>query len=280
MGDRIAVTFGARGERWASDPVRAGDPRHANGFFSPRVSVEWQGGSGVSAQAAAYRAYRTPTLNELHRGFRVGNVVTNANPRLDPERLTGIDGALLFSGRGASARVSGFWNILDEAVTNVTLSVTPALITRERRNADRIGATGVELEADLRSHAAIRLTGLAAFTWSRFLATREFPDLEGNRVPQVPVYQLGAGVTYVAARTTLTSQIRAVGLQYDDDQNQLELRPFVVVDAYASQALGARLHVFAAVENLFDVEYDVGRTPVRTVGWPRTVRAGLRLYLP
>ncbi len=280
LGDRTVVTLGARGERWVSDPLRNGDPRHANGFFSPRASVGWQLSPAVSAQAAAYRAYRTPTLNELHRGFRVGNVLTNANPLLDPERLTGVEGSLLLAGRDASARVSAFWNHLDEAVTNVTLHVTPALITRERRNADRIRAAGVEVEVDLRSGAAIRLTGLAAFTWSRFLATREFPDLEGNRVPQVPVYQLGAGVTYLAARTTLTSQIRAVGLQYDDDRNQLELGPFVVVDAYASQALGARLHVFAAVENLFDVEYDVGRTPVRTVGWPRTVRAGLRLFLP
>ena len=279
-GDRIAFTLGARGERWASDPLRDGDPRHANAFFSPRASVGWQMTPEISAQVAAYRAYRTPTLNELHRGFRVGNVLTNPNPLLDPERLTGVDGSLLLSGRDASARVSVFWNHLDEAVTNVTLSVTPALITRERRNADRIGATGIELEADLRPHAAIRLTGLAAFTWSRFLATAEFPDLEGNRVPQVPVYQLGAGVTYAAARTTLTSQVRAVGLQYDDDQNQLELRPFVVVDAYASQALGRRLHLFAAIENLFDVEYDVGRTPVVTIGWPRTVRAGLRLFLP
>jgi len=28
------------------------------------------------------------------------------------------------------------------------------------------------------------------------------------------------------------------------------------------------------------VEYDVSRTPVVTIGWPRTVRAGLRLFLP
>jgi len=279
-GDRTVVTLGARGERWTSDPLREGEPRHVNGFFSPRASVGWQLSPSVSAQLAAYRAYRTPTLNELHRGFRVGNVLTNPNPLLDPERLTGVDGSLLFAGRDASARVSVFWNHLDEAVTNVTLSVTPGLITRERQNADRIRAAGVEVEADLRPRASLRVTGLAAFTWSRFLATTAFPDLEGNRVPQVPVYQMGAGVTYAAGRSTLTSQIRAVGLQYDDDRNQLELRPFVVVDAYASQALGAGVHLFAAVENLFDVEYDVGRTPVRTVGWPRTVRAGLRLFLP
>ena len=40
---------------------------------------------------------QTPTLNELHRGFRVGNVVTNPNPQLDPETLTGVEGGVLFT---------------------------------------------------------------------------------------------------------------------------------------------------------------------------------------
>lgn len=46
--------------------------------------------------------------------------------------------------------------------------------------------------------------------------------------------------------------------------------------ALVSRSLSAASHVFVAVENLFDVEYDVGRTPVRTVGWPRSMRVGAR----
>jgi hypothetical protein len=34
-----------------------------------------------------------------------------------------------------------------------------------------------------------------------------------------------------------------------------------------------------AGENLTDAEYDVGRTPLRTVGPPRTLRGGLRVRL-
>jgi len=281
LSDTVLVVAGARIERWASDPLQADHPSHRQAFFSPRVSVLWQASRTVSAHAAAYRAYRTPTLNELHRGFRVGSVVTNANPRLDPERLTGADASVLVAIRRGSARLTGFWNHLDEAITNVTLSVTPALITRERRNADRVRATGVELEADLRPHRVIWLTAQATLTWSRFRASSEFPELEGNRVPQVPRYQLGAGVTYADPRTlTLAAQVRVTGAQFDDDLNELKLNRFAVVDAHASRAVKGGLHVFAAVENLFDSEYDVGRTPVRTIGWPRTVRAGLRLFLP
>ena len=37
---------------------------------------------------------------------------------------------------------------------------------------------------------------------------------------------------------------------------------------------------FVAVENLFDNEYDVGRTPILTTGLPRAVRAGVQIALP
>jgi hypothetical protein len=34
---------------------------------------------------------------------------------------------------------------------------------------------------------------------------------------------------------------------------------------------------FVSVENVFNADYDAGRTPIRLIGWPRTVRVGLRL---
>ena len=75
-GRRCAATSGS------PTPDDAALPTHSANFFSPRAV------GGVAAHrtrrrstAAVYRAHRTPTLNELHRGFRVGNIVTNPNPR-------------------------------------------------------------------------------------------------------------------------------------------------------------------------------------------------------
>ena len=48
----------------------------------------------------------------------------------------------------ASARVTAFHNVLDDAISNITLSTTPALTTRERQNADQVGSSGVEVEGD------------------------------------------------------------------------------------------------------------------------------------
>ena len=68
--------------------------------FSPRLSILHAITSNVSLTASMYRAFRSPTLNELYRSFRLGNVLTQANSDLGAERLTGAEaGASIFAFR-------------------------------------------------------------------------------------------------------------------------------------------------------------------------------------
>ncbi|MDP1569655.1 MAG: TonB-dependent receptor [Vicinamibacterales bacterium] len=280
LANQWSLGLGARVDWWRSTPLNPALDEKSVTFFSPRASLVWRPGA-VGLQASAYRSHRTPTLNELHRGFRVGNAVTRPNPLLEPEQLTGAEGGLLLTTSRVSARVTGFINELDGAIANITLSSTPALITRERRNSDRVRARGVELEADVRLHPTLTVNGLAVFTASHFRGSVATPAIEGNRVPQVPAYQLGAGLTWADPRLlTAALQVRVSGMQFDDDRNAFELASYTVVDLSLSREISGRLHAFMAVENLFDAEYDVGRTPLRTIGWPRTARAGVRVFLP
>jgi outer membrane receptor protein involved in Fe transport len=239
--------------------------------------VAWRLGD-TTLQASAYRAHRTPTLNELHRGFRVGDVVTDPNAQLEPEHLNGVEGGVLYRRALLSLRATAFFNKLDGAISNITLTTTPSLITRQRRNSDEIRAKGVELEADYRLYQTISLNGQVTFTSSHFHGSVAEPAVEGNRVPQVPYVQFGAGLTWAEpAVATASLQIRGSGVQYDDDRNELQLDGFAVVDAMVSRGVGRWCQAFVAVENVFDAEYDVGRTPLRTIGWPRTVRVGVRV---
>jgi outer membrane receptor protein involved in Fe transport len=273
LANDLSLVLGARGDRW--------DSSQSLGFFSPRASLTWRASEAVSLQVSASRAYRTPTLNELYRGFRVGNTVTNPNPLLEPERLTSVEGGMLIGSSRASARVTAFHNVLNEAISNVTLSSTPALITRERQNTDEVGASGVELEGDIRPHPRVTLSLFGAFTSSHYNETPKQPAIEGNRVPQVPRYHIGTGVIADLPKiATVSAQARFVGDQFEDDLNTLTLEDYVVVDASATRQVSRTFHLFVGVENLFDVEYDVARTPIRSIGWPRTVRAGIRLFMP
>jgi len=101
----------------------------------------------------------------------------------------------------------------------------------------------------------------------------------GLRVPQVPRNQGSFGLRYEDAVLHAGLIVRAAGAQYDDDLNQLLLGHAVTWDLVAGRAVGKGLEFYAAAENLFDMRYDVGLTPVLTRGAPRSVRAGVRLRL-
>jgi outer membrane receptor protein involved in Fe transport len=277
----FTLMFGTRADFWKSNPRDSTLSTHTSVFLSPRVSVAVRLTELIGLQGSVYQSHRTPTLNELHRGFRVGNVVTNPNPNLDPEHLNGFEASVLFEAARASARVTGFWNQLHGAIANMTLTSTPSLITRQRQNADIVRAQGLEIEADIRPHPRWTLGALMVLTRSHFIHKATQAVLTGNRVPQVPIYQLGTTITYVDPRSfTGSVQIRFIGDQYDDDLNAFKLNRFSVVDVSGSQALSRGVHLFAGVENLFNKEYDVGRTRIRMIGWPRTFRVGLRVFFP
>jgi outer membrane receptor protein involved in Fe transport len=251
-------------------------------FASPRVSAAYRLGD-VRLQGAIYRAHRTPTLNELYRGFRVGSILTNPNSQLEPETLTGLEGGVLYSHGRVSLRVTAFANTLDGAIANFTVGQQGATTIRQRRNSDEIRATGAEIETDFRPYPTLSVNGQLTLISSRFQGSEATPTLEGNRVPQVPRVQFGAGVTWAAPQLfTIAAQLRGSGSQYDDDQNspEFELDPYATLDAMVSRPITRSLQGFFSVENLFDKDYDVGRTPLRTIGWPRTFRVGVRVALP
>ena len=277
--DALTFELGARADSWNSDPEDATQPTKKVTYVSPRGAVAWRQGR-FQMQASGYYANRTPSLNELHRRFAIGNQVTNANPLLEPETLTGVEGGVLTQFNRASVRATAFFNNLDGAIANVTLSQTPQAIIRQRQNSDTIRATGVEIEVDTRITNTLSATGQLVLTSSHFRGSVATPALADNDVPQVPKWQGGFSLTWAdPAWFTAATQVRFSGKQFDDDLNTAAfvLGSYGVWDATVSRAIVRGLHAFAAVENILDKEFDTARTPIRSIGWPRTVRVGARI---
>ena len=275
--DRLTVVAGAHGDGWHSE-ARNQSFSQTVGSFSPRASFSYRiADSGVVVRGSVYGGFRAPTLNELYRGFRIGNNVTNPNERLRPEKLKAGEGGLLVSHGRASARVTGFWNVLTDTITNVTIATSPELNIRQRQNADKMRSAGVELEGDLRLPRSVTLSITSALTSSRFKGQTR---LRNYRVPQVPTYTVGLNARYDSRAWTISGQLRVTGPQFDDDVNTLLLRRATVFDAFGSRRIARGLNAFVAVENLFDSDYDVGRLPTRTTGLPRAVRTGIQVALP
>jgi outer membrane receptor protein involved in Fe transport len=215
----------------------------------------------------------------LYRGFRVGDTQTNANEKLVAERLTGGETGMSWTpGNRMSARVTGYWTEIINPVSNFTLTVTPTLITRERRNLGRTRSRGVEAEADFNISSNWQITAGYLFADATVRRAPQDARLEGLWIPQVPRNQFTLQTVYSnPGHITAAMQFRASGKQFDDDQNRLPLGSFAVIDVMVARPLGRYFEAFIAVQNLLDERYSVGRTPLETLGMPRMVRGGVRL---
>jgi len=235
-------------------------------FVSPSAGLAGSLGS-FRLRGSVYRSFRAPTLNELYREFRTGNVLTRANPALAPESLFGLEAGADWTGESTRLSVTAYRNSLDDLITNVTLSAAPNLIVRQRQNADRALARGVEVELRRRWG---RLTGEAAYLLvdSRFRA--------GARVPQVPKHQGSAQLAYASEATLVAAGVRSYSFQFEDDANSFLLPGFAAAHAAVRRRLRRQLFAVAEIDNLLDRRFLVGFTPTPQTGSPRLWRVGLR----
>jgi outer membrane receptor protein involved in Fe transport len=299
---RWIVTGGARVDHWRNfaaltttkplsrpgPPLVTRFPDRAEGAFSPRLSMLFAVSPRVALTASAYQSFRAPTLNELYRSFRLGNNLTLANSNLQAERLTGGEAGLRLTPLNQRLTLGGtvFWSDIRRPIANLTLSATPALITRQRENLGRTRSRGVDLDWNLDLTRSFALSGGYEFDDATVLKFPANSALVGREIPEVPrnnfTFQArysNFGAKSPLARLTVAIQGRFVGTQFDDDLNQLPLRHYFVLDAFFSRSLGDNFDLFVAAENVFDQRYAVGRTPVETIGPPTLVRIGIRVHV-
>jgi outer membrane receptor protein involved in Fe transport len=255
-------------------------PDRSEKSFSPRLSLLYRASDHIAFTASGYRAFRAPTLNELYRAFRVGNILTQANENLRAEHLAGGEGGLRITAGRARISTVFFWTIVTGAIANRTLEVTPALITRQRQNLGRTQSRGLDLNAELPLTTRFTLSGGYQFADATVLSFAPDPALEGLLIPQTPRHSFSFQARYSQpSGWTLALETRASGKQFEDDLNTLALDGFGTVDAFIARRLNPNIELFAAGENLLNRRYQVGRTPVVTLGPPILGRFGLRLRL-
>ena len=257
-----------------------------------RLGVQHPLADGLTARALVYTGFRPPTLNELHRPFRVGNDVTEANPVLKPERLSGAEAGL--NGRIGDGRwtVTAFVNRLADAVTNVTVASGPitdsvaGLIPaggtlRQRRNVDAVNATGLEASAEIPLTPQLTLDLSAALTRARVEGGSGARALTGLRPAGTPDASATASIVYrPIASLDLAAELRQEGRRFDDDQNLRPLRASTTAALSATWRWRPGVAVFVAGDNLGQrVQTARDASGVLSYGPPTTLRIGLKLGL-
>jgi len=262
--------------------------------LSGRVGVRRDLTDGLYLRAAAYSGFRPPTLNELYRPFRVGNDITEANAALKPERLYGVEGGFGGSEGRLTWEVTGFYNRLKDAVTNVTVGAGPGTVAgfpgagfipaggvlRQRRNAGAIDGYGVEANAAYVLSQAVRVHASAGYTHAEVDGGTQAPQLTGLRPAQTPRFTgtVGLDVSPIE-RLQLHGDLRYEGARFDDDQNSRRLAGATRVDLRADLGIGRGAGLFAAVDNVFDSRIETARTADNIVSYdmPRVFSVGLTL---
>lgn len=251
---------------------------------SGRLGALWRPLPAIRLRGAAYHGWRLPTLNELHRPFRAGADATAANPALEPERLDGVEASLGWQPVAAiDVGATLFWNRLANPITNVTQGQGPGVFPgvgfvaaggryRQRQNLDSIRSRGVEADAAI-SAGPWRLR--ASLAWVD--AEMRGGGLDGLRPAQAPEFSASLTGGYAGERFEGSATLRQLGARFEDDLNDRRLGAATTLDAKGSVALGQRIWLDVAAENLFDAAVATGFSGAQVeLGQPRTLWIGLR----
>lgn len=252
-----------------------------------RVAAGWELGQGWSVRSAAYLGWRLPTLNELFRPFRAGSDATAANAELDPERLSGVEAGLRWTGTNARLQVTVFHNRLRDAIANVTLGEGPGVFPgvgfvpaggayRQRQNLDAIVTRGIEAEGEIgRGPWKARISG--SYADAEGSADGLAAPLDGLRPAQAPRWTAAASLNWERQGRWATLQARFVGEQYEDDLGSVRLPAALTFDAAAGVSLTGSLALSVRAENLLDKEVAamISGTGVVERATPRTLWLGL-----
>ena len=297
--DKLLLTAGLRGDAWQTAnghliESQVSDGSVTNQAFYPsrsgtlptaRAGARYELSDALYLRSAVYEGFRAPSLNELYRPFRVGQITTAANPNLTPEQLYGTEIGAGGKVGAFSWDATGFYNLLHDPIVNVTVGTNQQM----RENAYDINALGLEAEArfELGDEAALfaALDDVAARTKA---IDADTGLLTSTRPPQAPRWTITGGVEVrPLPRLTLSADIRYEGRRYSDDQNtpELALAPATTADLRASYALNDRLSVYVFGDNMFNARVassaalqplpDGSTGVVTNFAAPRIIGAGL-----
>lgn len=248
--------------------------------FDPRLGIVKKLAGGFSLTGSAFRAFRGPSMNELYRQSQVGQQITLANPSLRAERATGFEfGALANVKRLGSLRGGYFWTQVNRPVAAVTLSTTATTQLLQRENLGQLESRGLTAEWDLKPAKFFTLTGGYQLAFSTVTKYQVDPTLVGKWTPQVPRNSATLQARFQRDRLgVLSVDLRSNGKQFDDSANQFELAGYAQLDLYGEHVIGRGWKIYSSVQNLTNHAVQAGRTPLLTLGAPRTVTVGLRLH--
>jgi len=239
---------------------------------------------------SAGTSFRAPTLNELHRPFRVKNDIVEANAALDPERFISVEGGIEWKPADAlTVRAALFHHWIGDAIANVPVT-DPAEIAAifgtipaggsgsQRRNVDGARVLGLQTGVEWTATDELTLRFDGIWTETKFSESKGQPLLENKPFPQAPDLRLISGADWKPInRLTLSAAYEYGASQYDDALAQRRIGDYTSARIGATWKASENLLYHLRVENLFDEEIMTGLASdgTRSIAGPRALWASV-----
>ncbi|MDX1396747.1 MAG: TonB-dependent receptor [Gemmatimonadota bacterium] len=310
LGEPLEIVAGARLDVWNNSngfrtisQISSGDIAEDVTFedrsevrFSGNVGARLRASDRVTLRASIYNGLRIPTLNELYKPFRAsGGIATAANENLDPEGLFGLEGGVDYAmGRQWLIRGTAFLNEVSDAIFDATIMevdqgqvvdpcgfIPAGGACRQRMNVGTVRSIGLETEVEFRPAAAWMVGASFDYNWNEITEAEGRDEIVGNRPPRTPKAQAALRVGHVDASILEAVLIgKYHGNRYENDLNTDEVDSAFLVDLRLARDLGRDFQLFASVQNIFDVEWEVGNeSSLIRLGTPRVFTGGVRVRL-
>ncbi len=260
-------------------------PRSRDDFEpSFALQLEHDLSNSIIFDASIGTSYRLPTLNELHRPFRVRNDITEANSELDPERFYTISAGLTYEDDQWTSSVEFFAHQIDGAIANVPVT-DPTEITNifgtlpvggsgsQRQNVEEAQVIGLQWKnvLELNDRLSLELGGI----WSNteFTESPRQRLLEDQPFPQTPELRLQTGIDFDLTDTVQFYSNVEYASSVLDDASNAALSDYWTASAGASWQISESVTVRAHVENIFNEEITTGISSdgISSIGQPRAI---------
>lgn len=243
-------------------------PNVATSAISPRVAFRYDVSPSLALRASSGAGFRPPFLNELVRGFFVGNVAMLPNPSLVPERSVTNSAGLDWIAPRSRFAIDTFNTFVSDAI--VFRTIDPA--HQIRSNIGDTQTNGYIVSYTLSVGPCSRISAWGSSQYARVMAGPQ-QDL-GKRLPYVPAQSASLDYTGEIGRTGVGLSVSYLGQTYADDLNTQPLGTAIVpgITIRAPFENGAALVLSA--QNFTDKQY---LSSIDRFGPPGTISLGLAL---
>lgn len=224
-------------------------PARDDRVLSPRFAARYDVTKIVAVRASTGGGFREPFLNELVRGYRIGNVAYNPNPNLTPERSAnygfGVD-ALVGPGRVSL-------DFANTTVNNAIQFLTDSPTSQTRNNVARTQTDSTTLTYTTQLS---RCTRLRAYATSQYARVTKGPlDVIANRLQYVPARSGDIAVDSGSGAFGYGADVGYAGVTFADDLNKQVLPAAIIVAAHITRPLGDGAAVTLEGSNLTGTHY-------------------------